>query len=349
MNTRWALLGTVCFCVFSAANAQAAAVAVMPVQGVNLSEGQCDAIGVFFSNAYARDAHVAVASSSDTKPVWSELKASLPTATRLGAPQYVDLSAIRLGSKVTLAGVLHGPDGKEIYRAEASAPSLDEIDAAAARLARALIWRQPVPAAAYPSAPQAVESAPEAVPAPETPASPSSAGNMFGMKGAMAFPVVSGRTLSPQVGFQFDARIGPREHFMEVGAGFLVPTDDSSGSGSSSQALQITAGFIELGGSGYLTDGGVGLYVGGGVSPGLWRAESYYYDSSSTYYSSGSRSQSGAMLPVYAQIGLTFTRDVRTRVFAEVRLSQHLLSIVDPNDSKEYRPTVMALQMGVGW
>jgi hypothetical protein len=325
----------------------------MPVQGVNLSEGQCDAIGVFFSNAYARDAHVAVTSSTDTKPVWSQLKASLPTATRLGAPQYVDLTAIRLGSKVTLAGVLYGPEGREIYRAEASAPSLDEIDAAAARLARALIWRQPVPVASYSSPtspPQLVETVPEPLPAMETPAQAKTAGNMFGMKGAMAFPVAAGRSFSPQFGFQFDARIGPREHFMEVGAGVLVPTDDSSGSSmSSSRALQLTAGFIELGGSGYLTDGSVGLYVGGGVSPGLWRTESYYYDSSSTYYSSGSRSQSGAMLPVYAQVGLTFTRDVRTRVFAEVRLSQHLLSITDPNDSKGYRPTVVALQMGVGW
>jgi hypothetical protein len=347
MKTRWALFGTLGLCLFSAANAHAAAVAVMPVQGVNLSEGQCDAIGVFFSNAYARDAHVAITSSTESKAVWAELKASLPTASRLGAPQYVDLTAIKLGAKVTLAGVLHGPDGKEIYRAETSAPSLDEIDAAAGRLARALIWRQPVPVAAYAAPSQLVDSVPEPPPAIEAPVPSSFPGNMFGMKGAMAFPVASGRTFSPMIGFQFDGRIGPREHFIEVGAGVLVPTDSSSGSGNN--ALQLTEGFIELGGSGYLTDGSVGLYLGGGVAPGLWRSETYYYDSSGGYYSTGSRSSSGAMLPVYAQIGLNFTRDIRTRLFAEVRLSQHLLSITDPNDNQGYRPTVVAMQMGVGW
>jgi len=345
MKTHWALLSTLAGCLLFAANAHAAAVAVMPVQGVNLSEGQCDAIGAVFSSAYARDAHVAVASPADTKPVWSEVRASLATATRFGAAQYVELTAIRLGAKVTLAGVLHGGDGKEIYRAEASTPSLDEVDGAAARLARALIWRQPVLAATYPAAPQLVEGVPEAPPSPEV-ASPSLPGNMFGMKGIMAFPVASGRSFSPQIGFQFDARIGPRSYFMEIGAGLLAPTDDSP----STTALRTTAGFIELGGSSYLNDGPVGLYVGGGISPGLWRTETAYYDYSGGYSYSSNGSVSGAMIPIYAQLGLTFTRDIRTRIFAEFRASQHLLGLTDPQDNRtSYHPTVLALQMGVGW
>jgi hypothetical protein len=345
MKTRWALLSTFAVCSLFAANAHAAAVAVMPVQGVNLAEGQCDAIGVFFSNAFARDAHVAVSSPAETKPVWSTLRASLATATRLGATQYVELTAIRLGSKVTLAGILFSDDGKEVYRAEASAPSLDEIDVAASRLARALVWRQPIPT--HPAPPQLVDSAPEVPPPLDTTASVSgnNTRNMFGMKGSMSFPAVSGRTFSPQIGFQFDARIGPRSYFMEVGAGVMVPTDDST----TTRNLQLTTGFIELGGSGYLNDGSIGLYIGGGIQPGLWRTESYYYDSSSSYSYRDSRSLSGAMLPLYAQIGLTFTRDIRTRIFAEFRVSQHLLGITDPNDNKNYYPTVMALQMGVGW
>lgn len=348
MKTRLAFLSTFAVCLFFAANAHAAAVAVMPVQGVNVAEGPCDAIGAFFANAFARDAHVAVSSPAETKPVWSELRASLAVAKRLGASQYVELTAIRLGSKVTLAGTLFGADGKEIYRAETSAPSLDEVDAAAWRLARALVWRQPVPP---PAPPQLVESAPEVPPSLDVPpsfpgTSASFPGNMYGMKGAMAFPVASGRTFSPQIGFQFDARIGPRSHFIEVGAGILVPTDDSS----ATRTLQMTAGFIELGGSGYLTDGNVGLYVGGGVQPGLWQTESHYYDSGNSGYSYyDSRSLSGAMLPIYAQVGLNFTRDSRTRIFGEVRVWQNLLGITDPNDRKDYYPTVVALQMGVGW
>lgn len=347
MKTRWASLSIFAVCSFLAANAHAAGVAVMPVQGVNLAEGQCDAIGVFFSNAFARDAHVAVASPAETKRVWSEVRASSSTAARLGASQYVELTAIKLGSKVTLAGILFEAEGKEIYRAETSAPSLDEIDVAASRLARALIWRQAALASPRPAPPQLVDSVPEVPPSPEaTTSMPVNARNMFGMKGSMAFPAASGRSFSPQVGFQFDARIGPRSYFMEVGAGLMIPTDDST----TTRNLQMLTGFIELGGSGYLTDGSVGLYIGGGIQPGLWRTEAYYYDSSSSHdYYSDSRSLSGAMLPVYAQIGLTFTRDIRTRIFAEFRVSQHLLGVTDPNDNKNYYPTVMALQMGVGW
>lgn len=345
MKIRWALLSTFTVCLLFATNAHAAAVAVMPVQGVNLAEGQCDAIGVFFSNAFARDAHVAVSSPTETKPVWAEVRASSATAARLGASQYVELTAIRLGSKVTLAGILFGADGREVYRAEASAPSLDEIDVAASRVARALVWRQPIPA--HPAPLQLVDTPPEVPPSSDTTSSASanSMRNMFGMKGTMSFPAASGRTFSPQIGFQFDARIGPRSYFMEVGAGAVIPTDDSTTTGN----LQLTTGFIELGGSGYLTDGPVGLYMGGGVQPGLWRTEAYYYDSSGYNSYRDSRSLSGAMLPIYAQIGLTFTRDIRTRIFAEFRLSQHLLAVTDPNDNKDYHPTVMALQMGVGW
>jgi hypothetical protein len=316
----------------------------MPVQGVNLAEGPCDAIGVFFSNAYARDAHVAVSSPAETKPVWAEVRASSATAARLGASQYVELTAIKLGAKVTLAGILFGLDGKEVYRAETAAPSLDEIDVAASRLARALVWRQPI--GSHPVPPQLVDSPPDVPPSFDTTSSAASTTrNMFGMKGIMAFPAASGRTFSPQIGFQFDARIGPRSNFMEVGAGVTIATDDST----TTQNLQLTTGFIELGGSGYLTDGNVGLYLGGGVQPGLWRTEAFYNDSSGGYSYRDSRSLSGAMLPVYAQIGMTFTRDIRTRIFAEFRVSQHLLAITDPNDNKGYHPTVMALQMGVGW
>ncbi len=346
MKTHWALLSTFAICCLFVANAHAASIAVMPVQGVNLSEGQSDAIGALFSNALARDAHVAVSSPAETKRVWSDVRSSTATAARLHASQYVELTAIRLGSKVTLAGALFEADGKEVYRAESSAPSLDEVEMASSQLARALVWRRPILAAPLVAPPQMVDNAPVAPPSSDVASSsPGQGRNMFGMKGLMAFAMASGRSFSPQVGFQFDARIGPRSYFMEVGAGLSIPTDDST----STRDLQLTTGFIELGGSGYLTDGAVGLYIGGGIQPGLWRSETYFYDSPSGGYSYNNRSLSGAMLPVYAQIGLTFTRDIRTRIFAECRLSQNLLGITDPRDSKDYYPTVMALQMGVGW
>jgi hypothetical protein len=350
MNSRWALLSTMLVCSLSAAESLAAPVAaVMPVQGVNLTEGQCDAIGLLFSNAFARDSHVAVSSPAETKAVWGSTRGALPAAQRLGASQYVELSAIRLGSKVNLAGILHDANGSEIYRAETSAPSLDVIDTAAAALAQALIWRQPAVVPTYFAAPRMPEPLPEpvlppVVETPSEPASPSTMGNMFGMKAGLQFPMASGRSLSPQVSFQFDGRIGPRQHFLEVGAGIAVPTDDNNY--SSNHDLRVTTFFIELGGSVYLTDGSAGLYIGGGIAPGLWDVAAGY----DATYSETTRSASGAMFPIYGQIGMNFTRDIRTRIFAEFRVSQHLLSISDVYaNGKSYYPTVLALQMGVGW
>ena len=39
----------------------------MPVEGVNLAPGECDAIGVLFANAFSRDAHVVVMSPLETQ------------------------------------------------------------------------------------------------------------------------------------------------------------------------------------------------------------------------------------------------------------------------------------------
>lgn len=344
MKTRLALLSTLVMASLFATKGQAAPVAVMPVRGVNLSEGQSDAIAVFFSNAFARDAHVVVASPAESKPVWAELRNSAATAQRLGASQYVELTAVRLAAKVTLAGILFGADGREIYRAETWARSLDEMDTVAARLARALIWRQPVPL------PTEVVSAPSGAPEPaadapavaESAVAPAYPGNMYGMKAAMSFPVASKRSFEPQLGLEFDARIGPREHFIEAGVGFAAPlNDDSSATGA-----RMTAFFIELGGSVYLNEGSVGLYLGGGAMPGLWKTE---YQTSDYTYSGESVSTDGFMFPLYAQMGINFTRDLRTRLFAEFRLSQHLLKVRDSTDNQDYHPTVLALQFGAGW
>jgi len=278
------------------------------------------------------------------------VRTSVAVAERLGASQYVELTAIRLSSKVTLAGILYASDGKELFRAETSAASLDQTDAVSARLARALVWRQPVPPQLYAS-PPSVENVPEARPVieapamPETPPDPTVSRNMFGPKGGLLFPVASGRSFSPQIGFQFDARIGPRAHFLEVGAGIGVPLQDQYASNGD---LRVTNFFVELGGSAYLNEGSVGLYVGGGITPGICETEYYspdYYNN----YSSSSSQKSGAMVPVYGQLGINFTRDIRTRIYTELRISQHLLGLTDPRDGATYHPTVLALQMGLGW
>ena len=160
----------------------------------------------------------------------------------------------------------------------------------------------------------------------------------------MLVPRSSGRTFSPMAGGQFDGRIGTRDYFFEFGAGAMVSIDDSS----TNSDLRVSVLFAELGGSYYLTAGGVGIYAGGGIAPTLWMSSRQY-----------ASSKESATLGLYGQLGVTFTRDSRARLFSEVRLTQFCLGVTDPlvdtsgyyssGSSDTYYPLTIAFQMGVGW
>ena len=325
-----------------APRAYSATVAVMPVQGVNLSEGECDAIGVLFANAFSRDANVVVASPLETKSIRRQGRTSLEAATQMSVALYVELTAMQLGTTVKLQGVLFGKDGHEMYRAGTVAPSLDDMEIETAKLARALILRQPIPRTPRPVSEATVEAPPEVPAAPPAPVDPHATAKALGGKALLMIPKSSGRTFSPMVGAEFDGRIGPRGYFIEFGAGAAVPLNDNYGSTD----VRASALFIELGASGYLSEGNAALYVGGGISPGIWVSKTDY------------NSKSSATLAAYGQLGLTLTRDMRAKFYGEIRLSQYLLGVVDPiGNSYEsnsgttgtYHPTLVAFQVGIGW
>ncbi|HEX7509541.1 MAG TPA: hypothetical protein VF550_22415 [Polyangia bacterium] len=338
------LLSVLILGILWAPRAYSATVAVMPVQGVNLSEGECDAIGVLFANAFSRDANVAVASPLETKSIRRQARTSLEAATRMAVALYIELTAMQLGTTVKLQGVLFGKDGNEMYRAGTVAPSLDDMETETAKLARALILRQPVPMTPRPLPDATVEgpTAPEVPAAPPAPVDPKATVKALGGKSAFMQPRSSGRTFSPMVSAQFDGRIGPRGYFFEFGAGAAIPLNDSYGATD----LRISTLFFEIGGSVYLSEGNTALYVGGGVSPGIWISRTDYNSSSS------------GTLAAYGQLGLTLTRDSRAKFYGEIRVSQYLLGVVDPTGESygsssgttgTYHPTLVAFQVGVGW
>jgi hypothetical protein len=70
----------------------------------------------------------------------------------------------------------------------------------------------------------------------------------------------------------------------------------------------------------------------------------------------GIDSSGGATCVAYGQAGITFTRDSRARVYAELRVSQYILGLAnkvstpDGNQTNgNYYPTELALQLGIGW
>jgi hypothetical protein len=92
----------------------------------------------------------------------------------------------------------------------------------------------------------------------------------------------------------------------------------------------------------------VGIYAGGGIAPTLWMSSSLY-----------ASNKESATLALYGQLGVTFTRDSRARLYGEVRLSQYCLGVTDAiqassydyseRTSDTYYPLTVAFQMGVGW
>jgi hypothetical protein len=335
MTRRWTLLTTLAMASLLAGPARAAVtVAVMPVRGVNLNEGQTDAIGVLFANAFARETNVAVASPVETKPVLAERKTALAAATKLGVYEYVEVEAVQLGSKTTLNATRYGRNGAEVARAEAVANGLDDMQAAVLRLARSLAWAQPEPAAA--PAPDSV-----ALSAPPVPAGPKPYPAALGVKSAIIFPMAKSRSFASLMALQFDARIGPRGSFAEVGAGVAIPSTTAAGSNT----IEMGGVYAEFGGAAYLSEGSIAPYLGGGVSPRIWVVTTH--DTGET---------TGATCTVHAQAGITFTRDNRARVYGEFRVSQYVIGLSNKVDTLDgelstgtYYPTELSLQVGIGW
>jgi hypothetical protein len=337
MNFRWTLLTTLALVSFSTSPARAAVtVAVMPVQGVNLTEGQCDAIGVLFASTFARETNVAVASPLDTKPVLAAAHTSLAAAARLGVFEYIELQAVQLGSKTTLDAVRFSKEGKEVFRSQVTAYGLDDMQGATARLAHALAWAQP--------APRGIEAALPDYPPPPPLTGPKPYPAALGLKSAIIFPMASGRSFASLMSLQFDARIGPRTSFAEVGAGFVIPSTSAPGSNT----IEMGGVFAEFGGGVYLSEGSVAPYVGGGVSPRIWVV---------TTPAPGIGETTGATCTIHGQAGVTFTRDSRARIYSELRVSQYVIGLTNDVStlggttvaSSTYYPTEFSLHVGIGW
>ncbi len=335
-------------CLFLPATALAVDVAVMPVQGVNLSEGESDAIGVLFANAFANQARAVVASPLHTKPLRAEGRTAPAIAAQLGATRYVELKAIRLDRQVQLSGVLYGQDGSVLFRAETTAWGLESMDTAVATLAQALALRQPV------AVPQAYAPAPypvgpyELPPLPPAPRDPNRTVHDHGVKLGVVQPYASGKSFSSALLIEFDARYSVRDYFVEFGAGLLVPTDDNYY--TASRTIRVGGGFLEFGGSYYLWAGQTAGYLGAGLSPAILNLETG--DSSSYATDSHTTATCGA----HGQAGVTFMRESRVKLFAEFRLTQLLLAVAHPvvtdyhsTQSDTYRPTVIAFQGGIIW
>lgn len=298
--------------LLAAAPVRAQYAGVFPVQGTNLSASESAAIGALISSAYAQQARMSVLTPSELAQVLEQAGTETRAAELAGLYEYVHVEAVRLDTRIVLYAELRDTFGRSLYVARDTAFSLDDMEAVAQRIAAALAARP---------GPYGLRPPPRPGPRSE---------KLFGVRLALVMP--QARRLETQASLlgQFDVRLERRHFFLELAAGFWLPSETN--------ARQGLGGFVgHLGGSLYLAQGSVSPYIGLGLSPRLFAGE-----------------YRGAGLAVNAHIGVMFMREASTRLYAELRVDQNLLYARLRDDdgtrvAREVLPTELSAAVGLGF
>ncbi len=318
----------VCAVLLCAAGAaRAADVAVLPVQGTNLSPGEADAIGALVADAFANETGAQVAPPAESARALGETGGNVQAAVaKLGAREYVETTAIRLTTRIRIRTTLRDASGAQIHTAEMTAASLDDVQPVSARLTRALVQRTTVDETrTVRNVTRREGQAPNRT----------FTEKVMGLKSAVIWPSASGKSFDPSVSFQFDGRLETHSGFLEFGAGAVIPTNGSDKDG-------LGGVFMEFGGSLYLAEASASPYVGAGFVPRIY------------FTSDGG----GAQAAGYAQVGMMFMRESSSRIYVELRGTKSLTPIEEdygtnvyggPLGTRSIYPLEIGLQVGVGW
>jgi len=310
-----------------------AAVMVLPVAGTNLEEGEAEAIGQMVASAYQLESKDRVVAPPDVKRALDETGSYELAAKKLGASEYVYVSAVRLNQRIVITGARYSSDGKLLFSEKISATTLDDAEPGSERLARALLsHKTAVETRTLDNVMLTETSPPNRVGAQKVP----------GFKGSFTFPVGWGSEVAPMMSAAFDLRLENITHFIEFGIGFTVPAGDYD--------YSYGGLFLDLGGNFYLSHTSTAPYVGFGLMPRLMSDDSV------------------ANLLVYAQGGVMMFRESSTRLYADLRVGQNLIPMtfgddpiqeydpvtgaplpVEDSDKKKLFPTEFIVSVGMGF
>jgi hypothetical protein len=312
--------------------ANAAELAVLPVQGTNLEAGEIEAIGVLLANAYAAESKLDVLGPVEVAKRQETVDAAGGTAalvSALGVKEYVEVSAVRLKTKITIRAAVREAGGEVVHAVDMTAASLDDLDQVAERMAKALFNRTTIAAA------QTIHNVTKTegkVP------NRTFSQQVLGLKTAFTLPVARGLRFQPMMSLSFDGRYETDKGFLEFGIGVALPTMSSHGK-------SMGGLFTEFGGNYYLGGDSTSPYVGGGVIPRIyWGID-----------------DGGVRAAIYGQAGLMFMRESSTRMYTELRIAQNVLPFTGhshdvhyplydpPGKSHDYYPTELSLNVGIGW
>jgi hypothetical protein len=307
-----------------------ATVMVLPVKGTNLEPGEVDAIGQMITGSVQTEAKEATVGPVDAQKAVDETGGYPQAAKKLGAKEYVYVTAVKLNARIVLTATRYDADGHYIYSAKMSATTLDDIEPASDRLAKALLHQQTT---------TEVRNVDNVTQTEGTKPNRVTAQKVAGFKGSFTYPIGWGEKIAPQMSGAFDLRLESGMHFIEIGVGLTFPTSTVSN--------KYGGIWADIGGSFYLTNDNTAPYLGFGVMPRLM----------------GSDGSSLANLAAYAQGGLMMFRESSTRFYTDVRIAQNLLPVTfgsdetyDPNTFQTVRtngtdlyPTELTFSVGMGF
>ncbi len=287
-----------------------ASVALFPTTPVNLGQGAAIAIDALLASSLRRVSGAQVV-------VGTKTLTPATVARELGAQRYVLPTAVRLEHSVLLRATLHDASGAVLKRATATTARLDNVRIALDRLAAGLFGQGP---------PVRIGMSRKRTRGPERKRRKRRfKESIMGVRAAFIQPVHVDAEFSAQVQVQFNGRMEAEAWFLEFGGGLTVPTGGSD--------RDYGALYGQIGGALYLNPGPISAYCGAGFVPRLVIT-----------------SNGGIDLPPYLQLGVMMLRELSTRLYTEVQVTQTVLGVDTSSfEGRALRPTELGINLGVGW
>ena len=299
-------------------------VAMFISKTINLEPPQVESFGAVCAATYAATSESVVIAPAQAQTAVGENGSLVDAAKALQAKELVELTLVDLSSRrgqgrLLISAVRRGVDGRELYRADFTADSIDDAPAVCDRMALSLtklispketLNRHNVTAA-------------EA----RLSAKPNRLGSekVLGIKSSFSGAFGSSE-VNPLGTIGFNARLEGERYFIEFGVGVLIPAMVNP------SAVSYGGLTAELGASYYLSDGDVSPYIGGGIQPRLVIGGSVFN------------------LAPYAQFGVMFARQSSTRFYIDARLAQNIMPVSNGfSMAGGVYPTELTAAVGIGW
>jgi hypothetical protein len=342
-------LFSICLGLLAAGTVHAADVAVFAPETNNVSAADASAVGELIAQSYALVSHQSVLAPAQSAAALTAPEAYQAAAAQLGVKEYIRLNVVAAGPRIAISAGRYRADGQVLQQVKQVAANIEDVAVIADGLARALLTGS-VAAGELAAAP---------VPPPPPPPKAEVDNMVYGFKAGLHMPLARDALYYPTVSLQFVGRLQLTHTFLEFGAGFVLPTviqDEPyvSCPFDSTTMMSVcppntskrghTGGFTaEIGASHYLSDTNVSPYIGGGLITRIILA-----GLDNNYESDATSERNIASILVYGQFGLTYPRHNTTRMFADLRVSQSVLSQRLENGRSVW-PVEPTVHVGFGW